>query len=73
MGGRWPYSSCFVECCLQDLFNIANGILVYLPSTFFLIRLVSVHVVNPYNSIGTIAAWKKLFHFIGQFWLPYDQ
>ena len=28
MGGRWPYSWCFVGCCLQDLFNIARGILV---------------------------------------------
>ena len=24
MGGRWPYSCCFVGCCLQDLFNIAR-------------------------------------------------
>ena len=23
MGGRWPYSCCFVGCCLQDLFIIA--------------------------------------------------
>ena len=23
MGGRWPYSWCFVGCCHQDLFNIA--------------------------------------------------
>ena len=28
MGGRWPYSWCFVGCCLQDLFNIACSILV---------------------------------------------
>ena len=28
MGGRWPYSCCFVGCCLQDLFNIARSILV---------------------------------------------
>ena len=28
MGGRWPYSYCFVGCCLQDLFNIAHSILV---------------------------------------------
>ena len=27
MGGRWPYSWCFVGCCLQDLFNIARRIL----------------------------------------------
>ncbi len=28
MGGRWPYSWCFVGCCHQDLFNIAHNILV---------------------------------------------
>ena len=28
MGGRWPYSWCFVGCCAQDLFNIARNILV---------------------------------------------
>ena len=25
IGGRWPYSWCFVGCCLQDLFNIAHN------------------------------------------------
>ena len=29
IGGRWPYSWCFVGCCCQDLFNIALNILVY--------------------------------------------
>ena len=28
MGGKWPYSCCFVEYCLQDLFNNARSILV---------------------------------------------
>ena len=28
MGGRWLYSWCLVECCHQDLFNIARNILV---------------------------------------------
>ena len=28
MGGRWPYSCCFVGGCLLDLFNIARSILV---------------------------------------------
>ena len=32
MGGRWPYSCCFVECCFQDLFKIALSILVYVAS-----------------------------------------
>ena len=60
MGGRWRYSCCFVGCCLRDLFNIARSILVLLTSSFFSIRLVSVHVVHPYSSIDTTVAWKKL-------------
>ena len=60
MGGRWPYSCCFVGCCLQDLVNIARSILVYLLSSFFSIRLVSVCVVHRYSSIDTTVAWKKL-------------
>ena len=43
MGGRWPYSCCFVGCCLQDLFNVGCSILVLLPSSFFSSRFVSVH------------------------------
>ena len=60
MGGRWPYSWCFVGCCLHDLFNIARIILVPLPSSFFSSRLVSVQVVHSYSSIHRTAAWKKL-------------
>ena len=60
MGGKWPYSCYFVECCLQDLFNIACNILVKLPSSLFSIHLVSVHVMHPYCSIDTTTAWKKL-------------
>ena len=60
MGGRWPYSWCFLGCCLQDLFNISRSILVQLPSSFFSIRLISVHEVHPYSRIDTIADWKKL-------------
>ena len=26
MGGWWPYSWCFVGCCLKDMFNIARSI-----------------------------------------------
>ena len=28
MGGRWPYSWCFVGCCRQNLFNIARNVFV---------------------------------------------
>ena len=67
MGGKCPYSCCFVGCCLQDLFNTARRILGQLPSSFHSIRLVSVHVVHPYSSIDTTPAWKKnaLFYLIG--------
>ena len=59
MGGTWPYSWRFVECFLQDLFNITRSILVELPSSFTS-RLVSVQVVLSYSSIDTTAGWKKL-------------
>ena len=61
MGGRWPYSWCLVGCCRQDLFNIARNILVYLPSSFFSSRLVSVQVVHPYSSIDMIPQY---YHFL---------
>ena len=60
MGSRWPYSCCFVEYCLHNSFNIAWSILIWLPSSFFSIRLFSVPVVHPYSSIDTTATWKKL-------------
>ena len=60
MGGWWPYSCCFMGCCLQDEFNIACSLFVLLPSSFFSIRLVSVHIVHLYSSIDTTTSWKKL-------------
>ena len=35
MVGKWPYSSCFVGCYFQDLFNIARSILVQFQSSLF--------------------------------------
>ena len=63
MGSRWPYNSCFVACCFQDLLIIARSILAQFLSCFFSIRSVSVHAVHPYSSIDTTAAWKKLRFF----------
>ena len=63
-GGKWLYSCCFMECCFLDLFNIARSLLVRFLSTFFSIRLVSVHAVHPYSSkIGTNCV---LFYWIGK-------
>ena len=60
MGGKWPYSSCFVERCFQDLFSIAHSIFVQFLSSLFFIGLVCVHVVHLYSNTDTTAAWKKL-------------
>ena len=67
MGGMWPYSYNFQGCCFQDLFIIARSICAQLPSSFFSIRLVSVHVVHPYSSMDTTTAWRKL-RFILSYW-----
>ena len=64
IGGRWPYSWCLVGCCRQDLFKVARSILVQLPSSFFYSRFARVHVVHPYSSIDTTAAWKKLRYIL---------
>ena len=32
--GSWPYSCCFVGCCLQDLFNIAQYAVKFFLHTF---------------------------------------
>ena len=58
MGGRWPYNCCFVRC-----FNITCSILAFLPSNFFFIRLIRVHVVHPYSSMDTTVSWKKYILF----------
>ena len=60
MGSKCQYSYCFVECCYQDLFNLACCILGQFPSTFYSIRLVSVHLVHPYSRIDKTTAWKRL-------------
>ena len=60
MRGKCPYSWSLVGCCRQDLFNTALNILVQFPSSLLSSRFVSVHVVHPYSSIDTTAAWKKL-------------
>ena len=67
MDGMWPYSYYFVECCFQDLFNMARSILVQLPSSFFSMHLVSVHVVHPYSNINYDCCMEKsvLFYRIG--------
>ena len=56
MGGGWSYSCCFLVCC----FHVTHSILMQLPSCFFSIRFVSVHVVHPYSRHDTTATWKKL-------------
>ena len=65
IGSMWPYSCCFVECCFQDLFNIAPSILVQLLSSFFSGHLVSDHVVHPYSRTDT-GLGEIAFYFIGQ-------
>ena len=60
MGSRWPYSYCFVGSYFQALFKIARSILVQFLSSFFSIRLISVHLVYPHGRIDMTAALKKL-------------
>ena len=60
MGGKCPYSCCFVGCCFQDLFNIALSILVQFSCSLFPEYFVRVHVMHPFSRINMTAGWKKL-------------
>ena len=62
MAGRWPYSWCFVECCCQDLFNIARNVLVYLLLEPFCLRL-SGASIQQYRHDRCLE--ETAFHFIG--------
>ena len=52
MGGKWPYSCCFVGCCLPGLFNIASSILVSLPSSFFFLFFSFVYIPHRSHICG---------------------
>ena len=62
MGGRWPYSCCFVGCCFQNLFNMTFCILVQFLFRFSYINLFGIHMVGL-----TWPLWKNciLFYQIG--------
>ena len=64
MGGSWLYSCCFLGCCFQELFNIVCSLLMQLPSRFFSLCVISVHVMHPYSSMDMTDAWKKKLGFI---------
>ena len=60
MGGRWPYSWCYVGVASRTCSILLETFLCNYHLTFFSSCLVSVQVVHPYSSIDTTAAWKKL-------------
>ena len=65
MGGKWPYSCCFVGCCFQDLFKAPHTILVWFASTFSSMCFVRVHVVHLYSHIDKWRNSFYWFYFIG--------
>ena len=47
LGGKWPYSCCFVGgCCVQNLFKIAQNNFVLFPCSFFSEHFVRVQMVK---------------------------
>ena len=62
-GGKWTYRSSFVGCRFQVLFNITRCILLQLPSSFFSMRLVTIHVVHPDNSMPRLLLGKMCFFY----------
>ena len=52
MGGWWPYSCCFVGCCLHELFNIVRSMfpLSYHSSFWLSLDLVQLRESGPSNT-----------------------
>ena len=62
IGGRWPYSCCFLGCCFPGLFSIAHSILLQFHLAFS-----SVHFVNVLLYQGVVESanpFPGLLHFI---------
>ena len=60
IGGKWPYSCCFVDCFFRELFNNnTQSILAKFPLSIFSMRLVSVYMVHPQSSIDSTDFCKK--------------
>ena len=59
MGGRWPCSCRFVQCCFLDLFKTAHSIIMLFLSSPFSLCFVHACLVLPYCSTNSTTSWKK--------------
>ena len=55
IGGKWPYSCYFVECCFKNLYKIARSILVQFLSSFFSIRYTIINSFCVFLSFWALA------------------
>lgn len=44
----------FLECCLQDIFNVTSSVLVYLLSSFYFIHFVNLSVEQGIRSLALV-------------------
>ena len=77
MGGRWPYSCCFVGCCFQILFNIARSIIelraILLNTQYFKVRRSRVKWSNPLNGVAPSSTSQCSSYGNGSFWVEGHQ
>ena len=59
MGGKCPYSCCFVGYVIQNLFKTPRSIIKQFPSSFFYGSFSKVYVVQPYSSTEMATALKN--------------
>ena len=72
MGSKWPYNSCFLECCFQDLLKTTCSILVSFSSCFFSKCFNIVKELQPYCSSNTATA-RKSSNFISKIRVLYGR
>ena len=59
IGGNWPWSSCFVRRCFEQLLKTAGSILRLFASNFPLLRFATAQVMRPYSSTDITTACQK--------------
>ena len=70
MGDKWPYSSCFIGCCFQDVFKTACSIFVLFLCSFLSKCFIKIQVMQLYNSTDNsrdmTAAWKNSYFLLSK-------
>ena len=71
MGGKWPYTSSFVESRLDKKGDY--NLFVHFLTSFFSKYFVDIQLVQPYNSTENAPAWRKFCYILPEIRFSYGR